>query len=366
MKNPGIYILTSPSGKQYVGKDSRLPSRTKEHLSGNAPQCPAIHDAIQKYGRDAFSVEIIRYPGISQEALNAVERWQIKRLKTLAPEGYNLTEGGEGGNPSEETRQKMRENAMKQIEDGTHPFLDSEIQRSVQKKRLEDGTHHLLDGEIQRKSAKKRVADGTHNFLGENNPVHKQLEDGTHNFLDSEIQQRAQIRRDAVNKKRLEDGTHHFLDGEIARRTNKKQLEDGTHNFLDSEIQQRAQIRRDAVNKKRLEDGTHNFLDGEIQRKSAKKRVADGTHNLLGENNPSHKRVADGTHNLLGENNPIKRLSKEGKHPLTLKRLKGQWCYIIALSRFWYEIHDYTLKRRAEFLSKDIPDLSNAEQEYLF
>ena len=327
MKNPGIYILTSPSGKQYVGKDSNLPSRVQDHLSGNTPRCPAIHDAIQKYGRDAFSVEIIQYPGISHKALNAVERWKIRHLQTLSPLGYNLTEGGDGVIPSEETRQKMIENASKRVDEGTHNFLDSEFQRQVQKKRLEDGTHHLLDGEIQRESAKKRVVEGTHNFLGDNNPVHKQLEAGTHNFLDSEIQRRAKIKRDAVNKKRLEAGTHHFLDGEIARRTNKKRLEAGTHNFLDSEIQRRAKIKRDAVNKKRLEEGTHN---------------------------------------LLGENNPIKRLSKEGRHPQTIKRLKGEWCYIIALSRFWYEIHDYTLKRRSEFLSKDIPDLSATKQEYLF
>ena len=296
MKNPGIYILTSPSSKQYVGKDSNLPSRVRDHLSGNTPRCPAIHDAIQKYGRDAFSVEIIRYPGISQVALNAVERWKIRQLQTLASGGYNLAEGGEGGDPSEETRQKMSKRNHERVAGGTHNFLDSEFQRQVQKKRLEDGTHHLLDGEIQRKSAKKRVVEGTHNFLGDNNPVHKQLEDGTHNFLDGEIQRRAKIKRDAVNKKRLEDGTHHFL----------------------------------------------------------------------GENNPSHKQVADGTHNFLGENNPIKRLAKEGRHPQTIKRLKGEWCYIIALSRFWYEIHDYTLKRRSEFLSKDIPDLSAAKQEYLF
>ena len=66
----------------------------------------------------------------------------------------------------------------------------------------------------------------------------------------------------------------------------------------------------------------------------------------------------EGTHPWLGEKNPAKQR--------TLKRQKAEWCYIIALSRFWYEIHDYTLKRRAEFLSKDIPDTSNAEQEYLF
>ncbi|MDE0681608.1 MAG: GIY-YIG nuclease family protein [Candidatus Poribacteria bacterium] len=270
MKNPGIYILTSPSGKQYVGKDNNLPSRVRDHLRGNSPQCPAIHDAIQKYGSDTFSVEIIQYPGISHEALKVVERWKIRQLQTVSPDGYNLTEGGDGGSISGETRQKISKSNKKRVANGTHNFLDSDFQRQVQKKRLEDGTHHLLDGEIQRKSAKKRVADGTHNFLGENNPSHKQLADGTHNFLDSEVQRRAKIKRDAVNKKRLKDGTHHFL----------------------------------------------------------------------GENNPSHARKR--------------------------KRQKAEWCYIIALSRFWYEIHDYTLKRRSEFLCKDIPNMSNAEQEYLF
>ena len=313
MKNPGIYILTSPSGNQYVGRDRNLSSRATQHLRGSAPHCRAIHDAIKKYGADAFSVEIIQYPGISHEALNAVERWKIRQLQTLAPGGYNLTEGGEGVIPSEETRQKFSESA-----------------RLEQKKRLENGTHH---------------------FLGDKNPVHKQLKDGTHNFLDSEFQ----------------------------RRTAKKRLEDGTHNFLDSEIQRRAQIKRDAVNKKRLEDGTHHLLDGEVSRRTAQKRIDEGTHNFLGENNPSHKRVADGTHHFLGGDISRRTAQKridEGTHHFlgennpakqrTRKRQKAEWCYIIALSRFWYEIHDYTLKRRAEFLSKDIPDTSKAEQEYLF
>ncbi len=293
MKNPGLYILTNTvNGMQYVGKDSNLPSRSKEHLSGKTPQCRHVHRAIQKYGRDAFSVKIIQYPGISQEALNAVERWKIRHLQTLASGGYNLKEGGEGGNPSEETRQKM-----------------SESTRRTQKKRVAEGTHHFLDSKIQRRTQKKRVAEGTHHFLG-------------------------------INQKRVAEGTHHFLGGEIQRRTQKK----------------------------RVAEETHNFLGGEIQRRTNQKRVVEGTHNFLGENNPVHKQLAKGTHNFFsfGENHPIKRLAKEGRHPSTLKRLKAEWCYIIALSRFWYEIHDYTLKRRAEFLSKDIPDLSNAEQTYLF
>ena len=268
MKNPGIYILTSPSGKQYVGKDRNLPRRTKAHLRGKSPQCRLIHKAIKKYGGDTFSVEIIRYPGISQEALNAVERWWIRRLQTIAPGGFNLTEGGEGGIPSEETRRKMSEIVSKHIADGTHNFL---------------GGNH---------PSKKHVKEGTHHLLGDKNPTHKRVADGTHHFLDSDFQRQVQ--------------------------------------------------------KKRLEEGTHNFLDSEFQHRNAKKRLEEGTHNFI------------------GENHPIKKLTKEGRHPSTLKRLKAEWCYIIALSRFWYEIHDYTLKCRAEFLSKDIPDMSNAEQEYLF
>ena len=284
MKNPGIYILTNTvTGMQYAGKDRHLPNRATMHLNGKTPGCRHIHRAIKKYGRDAFSVEIIRYPGISQEALNAVERWKIRQLQTLAPSGYNLTEGGEGGIPSEETRQKHRANIHKQIADGTHHFLDSEFQRRTNKKRLEEGTH---------------------NFLGDNNPSHKRVANGTHNLL-------------------------------------------GESNPM----------------KRLSKEGRHPLLG---EKNPSHKRVEAGTHNFLGESNPNHKRVADGTHHFLGEKNPIKKLAKEGRHPSTHKRLKAEWCYIIAVSRFWYEIHDYTLKRRAEFLSKDIPDTSNAEQEYLF
>ena len=105
MKNPGIYILTSPSGKQYVGLDSDMPNRAKKHLRGASKDCRAIHAAIKKHGAENFSVEYIRYPGISREALNAVEKWKIAQLNTIAPNGYNLTDGGESGSHSEESRE---------------------------------------------------------------------------------------------------------------------------------------------------------------------------------------------------------------------------------------------------------------------
>ena len=110
MKNPGIYVLTCRiNGKQYIGKDSNLPNRSNQHLSGNG-SARALHNAINKHGANTFEVEIIRYPGISGEALNAIEMWKINQLGTKNPKGYNLTDGGDGClNPSEATRRKMSE-----------------------------------------------------------------------------------------------------------------------------------------------------------------------------------------------------------------------------------------------------------------
>ena len=163
LKNAGIYVLRKrDNSKCYVGKDHRLGDRVKQHLALNAPKCKAIHNAIKKHGAEAFDVELMHYPNISMEALKAVEKWKIRRLKSHYTQGgYNLTWGGDGLDP-----ETARENALKAFADGTHPFLDSEFQRANNLKRVANGTHHFLGGEIPRKAQRKRVNEGTHHFLG--------------------------------------------------------------------------------------------------------------------------------------------------------------------------------------------------------
>jgi len=80
-----------------------------------------------------------------------------------------------------EFSQAQRNNALKRVFDGTHPFSGPELN----KKRVIDGTHPFLGGELTR----KRVANGTHNFCGS-----------------------------GYNKTRVANGTHNFLGGEISRR----------------------------------------------------------------------------------------------------------------------------------------------------
>lgn len=107
MKNPGIYILTCKiNGKKYVGLDSQLPKRINHHLNGHS-NCRYIQNALKKHGTNAFDIEIIQYPGISPKALSEIERITISKLNTLAPNGYNLTTGGEKPTFSKTSLQKM-------------------------------------------------------------------------------------------------------------------------------------------------------------------------------------------------------------------------------------------------------------------
>ena len=67
----------------------------------------ALPRAIRKYGPKAFVVEHIA-SAKTREDLMALEVLLIKQWNTLAPQGYNLTGGGDGCfAPSDETRRKI-------------------------------------------------------------------------------------------------------------------------------------------------------------------------------------------------------------------------------------------------------------------
>jgi hypothetical protein len=64
--------------------------------------------------------------------------------------------------------------ALKQVAEGTHPFLGGEVSRknskNIQLKRVAEGTHHFLGPEMNA----KKVADGTHNLVGNVSCIDKQ------------------------------------------------------------------------------------------------------------------------------------------------------------------------------------------------
>ena len=105
-----VYLATNKTnGKMYVGKTTKtLEARKKGHQKGARYGQGCFKSAIRKYGIDGFTCEEL-FVSDSEISLNLKEVEYIRDLNTKSPNGYNLTDGGEGlSNPPEEVRLKMR------------------------------------------------------------------------------------------------------------------------------------------------------------------------------------------------------------------------------------------------------------------
>lgn len=105
-----IYKITNRvNGKVYIGQTTQpLVKRWMVHCcKGSA--CPYIHRAIQKYGKENFTVEQIDV-ACDRDELDKKEQYWIDFYDSMNPEkGYNLTSGGDHPKMSEETRKKISE-----------------------------------------------------------------------------------------------------------------------------------------------------------------------------------------------------------------------------------------------------------------
>lgn len=59
MKQAGIYKLTSPNGKCYIGQSIQLEIRFISYRNAHCKKQAHLYNAIKKYGWDNFKVEIL-------------------------------------------------------------------------------------------------------------------------------------------------------------------------------------------------------------------------------------------------------------------------------------------------------------------
>jgi group I intron endonuclease len=116
MNTLAVYIVTNKiNGKQYIGIAKNLKRRWNQHFAING-SAPALHSAFKKYGVDQFIFSHI-CDAFNFESACQIEQMLIKQHNTKTPNGYNLTDGGEGTNGflfSEESKEKMRKSAKGQ------------------------------------------------------------------------------------------------------------------------------------------------------------------------------------------------------------------------------------------------------------
>lgn len=100
--------VNNVNGKVYVGQTTqKLNERVSDHLHKTRKGSDtALSNAIRKYGVDMFSWEEIDSAD-SLDMLNDLEIYWIRFFKSFAPNGYNLTTGGENYDRKPESITKM-------------------------------------------------------------------------------------------------------------------------------------------------------------------------------------------------------------------------------------------------------------------
>lgn len=104
----GIYKITSPSGKVYIGQSVDISARWGCHrrMHGRSK----LNNSFKKYGAITHLFEIVHeLPyDVSAETLVAYEQLYMDLYRACGVELLNLKEAGSRGKVSEETRQRMK------------------------------------------------------------------------------------------------------------------------------------------------------------------------------------------------------------------------------------------------------------------
>jgi group I intron endonuclease len=101
----GIYKITNPKGKIYIGCTNNLEKRIKNYQNGKITTQPLMFESWSKYGWDSHTFEILEYT----ENLIEREKYYIKLYDSFN-NGLNANKGGGGiETHTEETKQLISE-----------------------------------------------------------------------------------------------------------------------------------------------------------------------------------------------------------------------------------------------------------------
>ena len=176
-KTTGIYKITSPTGKVYIGQAKNLNNRLKDYIRmGVRVQSQTrLYKSLLKYGFEAHQFDVIEY--CSVEDLNCSERFWQDEFDVIGENGLNciLQECGEKRRKlSDETRMKLSEagknrigelNPMYGILGEDNPNFGSKrtkeqcnnISSSLVGKRV--GENNNMFGKSHSEEAKKKIGD---------------------------------------------------------------------------------------------------------------------------------------------------------------------------------------------------------------
>lgn len=160
-----IYKITNTvTGKCYIGesKEKNVERRWKEHirLINQNKGCPALRDAVKKHGWDKFKFEVIII--CFDEDRYFYEKDYIKKFNSKVPNGYNITDGGEGGGFIGKTH---NEEVRKRLSEASKKFYSNPENRKAASERAKEAlkginiSERMKNSEKWKKAVEKMIVD---------------------------------------------------------------------------------------------------------------------------------------------------------------------------------------------------------------
>ena len=91
----GIYKITNPNGKIYIGQSINVNRRLTAHKNRHSSKCILVYNSITKYGKENHTFELIEE--CEKDMLDERELYWTEYYNALHPNGLVLKAGGEPG-----------------------------------------------------------------------------------------------------------------------------------------------------------------------------------------------------------------------------------------------------------------------------
>ena len=147
------YIITNKqNGKSYVGITTRkIARRWYEHCYLGNSCGQLLNKAINKYGIDAFEIQVVASAKTISD-LKELEKQLIVQYQTKVPNGYNLTDGGDGLTGYRHTEENKKRNG--DAKRGT--IHSDETKQKMKDAHLGENNHFY--GKSHSEETKQRIA----------------------------------------------------------------------------------------------------------------------------------------------------------------------------------------------------------------
>lgn len=105
----GIYKITSPTGKVYIGQSWNIHKRFIQYKNLHCADQPRLYNSLKKHGALCHSFDVVHElpPDIHQNLMDGYEHLYMDLYRASGIDMLNLREAGSNGKLSEETKKKI-------------------------------------------------------------------------------------------------------------------------------------------------------------------------------------------------------------------------------------------------------------------